>query len=80
MDEAQAAFARALQLDPDFVPAYVNYADLLRVTGHDQQAAELLAQGISKVPASAALHHALGLTEARMQQRMSHEPAAPAQD
>jgi len=68
-DEAQAAFSKALALDPEFVPAYVNSADLWRATGRDDQAAAVLEQGVSRVPGSAALHYALGLTRVRQHQQ-----------
>jgi Flp pilus assembly protein TadD len=65
---AQGLFMQAIQLDPDFVPAYVNGADLLRTLGRDQEAADLLQQGLQRVPMSATLHHALGLARVRLQQ------------
>ncbi len=67
-DDAQAQFAAAIRLDPEFVPAYVNAADALRAQGRDQEAAEMLQQGLQRVPASATLHHALGLAHIRLRQ------------
>ncbi len=67
-DDAQAQFAAAIRLDPEFVPAYVNAADVLRAQGRDQEAAEMLQQGLQRVPASATLHHALGLAHIRLRQ------------
>jgi predicted CXXCH cytochrome family protein len=67
-DEAQSLFAAALRLDPDFVPAYVNAADVLRAQGRDQEAADMLQQGLARVPMSATLHHALGLARIRLRQ------------
>jgi tetratricopeptide (TPR) repeat protein len=64
---AQSLFAQAIELDADFVPAYVNGADLLRAQGRDQEAVELLQQGLQRVPMSATLHHALGLARVRLQ-------------
>jgi predicted CXXCH cytochrome family protein len=68
-DEAQAAYSKALALDPEFVPGYANSADLWRGTGRDEQAAAVLEQGIARVPRSAALHYALGLTRVRQHQQ-----------
>jgi tetratricopeptide (TPR) repeat protein len=68
MEEAQAAFARALRLDPAFVPAYVNAADALRAMGRDAEAVATLEQGLEKAPDSAALHHSLGLAQVRLRQ------------
>jgi tetratricopeptide (TPR) repeat protein len=67
-DVAQRWFGEAIRMDPEFVPAYVNAADLLRTQGRDPEAAELLQQGLQRVPMSATLHHALGLARIRLQQ------------
>jgi Flp pilus assembly protein TadD len=67
-DEAHAQFTAAIQLDPEFVPAYVNAADVLRAQGRDQESADTLQQGLQRVPTSATLHHALGLARIRLQQ------------
>jgi Flp pilus assembly protein TadD len=66
--DAQAAIAeyrKALDIDPGFVPAYVNLSDLYRVRGADGEAEALLREGIARNPAAAALHHALGLALVR---------------
>jgi predicted CXXCH cytochrome family protein len=68
VDAAHAQFTAAIQLDPEFVPAYVNAADVLRAQGRDQQSADTLQQGLQHVPMSATLHHALGLARIRLQQ------------
>ncbi|MBK6349980.1 MAG: tetratricopeptide repeat protein [Proteobacteria bacterium] len=67
-DAAHAQFTAAIQLDPAFVPAYVNAADVLRAQGRNQESADMLQQGLQRVPTSAALHHALGLARIRLQQ------------
>jgi tetratricopeptide (TPR) repeat protein len=67
-DDAQAQFAAAIRLDREFVPAYVNAADALRAQGRDQEAADTLQQGLQRMPASATLHHALGLARVRLRQ------------
>jgi predicted CXXCH cytochrome family protein len=67
-DAAHAQFTAAIQLDPEFVPAYVNAADVLRAQGRDEESAETLQQGLQRVPMSATLHHALGLARIRVQQ------------
>ena len=66
---AREAFESAIALDPRFVPAYVNAADLLRSEGRDAEAAMLLQRGLGQVPRDAALHHALGLTQVRLGNR-----------
>ena len=67
-DAAQAQFTAAIRLDPEFVPAYVNAADVLRAQGRDQESADMLQQGLLRAPMSATLHHALGLARIRLQQ------------
>jgi tetratricopeptide (TPR) repeat protein len=67
-DAAQAQFAAAIRLDPEYVPAYVNAADVLRAQGRDQESADMLQQGLLQAPTSATLHHALGLALIRLRQ------------
>jgi tetratricopeptide (TPR) repeat protein len=64
-DLAQAAFASARALDPDFLPAYLNAADAYRTQGRESEAQRLLEEGLAKDPRSAPLHHSLGLSYAR---------------
>ena len=66
--DAQAAIAeyrKAIELDPAFVPAYVNLSDLYRARGAEGEAEALLREGIARAPDAAALHHALGLALVR---------------
>jgi predicted CXXCH cytochrome family protein len=61
--EAEAAFARALALDPTFAPAAVNLADLYRQAGRDPDGEAVLRRtlGTGSRPSLAIVHHALGL-------------------
>jgi predicted CXXCH cytochrome family protein len=59
--EAESAYRQALRLDPGFVPALVNLADLFRALTRDEEAEPLLRQAIAAAPNQAAAHHALGL-------------------
>jgi predicted CXXCH cytochrome family protein len=59
--EAEQAYRTALRLDPDFVPALANLADLERVRGGDQIGADLLRRAMQLEPGNAAVRHALGL-------------------
>lgn len=65
LERAEAAYRRALVLDPGFAPGYANLADLLNRTGRDGEAAEVLAAGLQRLPESAPLHHAVGLQQVR---------------
>jgi predicted CXXCH cytochrome family protein len=61
LDEAEAEYQAALRLDPRFVPAMVNLADLDRARGQDQRGAELLRQAMAIEPNNGDIRHALGL-------------------
>ena len=63
--EAEPEFRAAIALLPTYVPAWANFADMLRLEGRDRDAEALLREGLRHVPA-ASLHHALGLTLVRL--------------
>jgi Flp pilus assembly protein TadD len=65
LDDAEAEFAAATRLDRTYVPAYANAADAYRAGGLEQDALRWIESGLAAVPRSAALHHALGLAQAR---------------
>jgi Flp pilus assembly protein TadD len=70
--DAEAAYREALLLNPGWVPAYANLADLFRQTGRDAEVETLLREGLARQPKSAALFHSLGL----WQVRQKHLPVA----
>jgi tetratricopeptide (TPR) repeat protein len=61
LPEAEKEYRTALRLDPAFVPALVNLADLDRVRGMDQQGAELLRKAMEIEPDNADARYSLGL-------------------
>jgi tetratricopeptide (TPR) repeat protein len=63
--EAEAQYRTALRLDPRFVPALVNLADLDRQRGLDEDGADLLRKAIALEPDNAAARHSLGLALVR---------------
>ncbi len=73
-DEAEAQYQTALRLDPSFVPAMLNLADLDRTRGMDQEGAALLRKAIAIEPDNADVHYAFGLLLVRQ-----HDPAAMAE-
>lgn len=62
---AERAYREALRLDPDFVMAYMNLADLFRQVRRDNEGLSLLEQGLARLPEAADLHHSLGLLQVR---------------
>jgi len=59
--DAEAAYRTALRLDPMFVPALINLADVQRERGLDQQGAELLRRAMTIEPGNADVRHSLAL-------------------
>lgn len=62
---AEDAYARALELDPYFIGAYINLADLYRASMRDPMAETLLNKGLEALPEAAPLHFSLGLLKVR---------------
>lgn len=61
---AEQAFKEALRLQPQFVPAYINYADFLQQQNQASAAFALLEKGL-EITKDAAMHHAIGLWHIR---------------
>ena len=61
LTEAEAEARTALRLDPNFVPALVNLADLYRARGMDDEGSELLRRAMAIEPDNADVRYALGL-------------------
>jgi len=64
-DRAEWAYRKALTIDPRFVPAVVNLADLYRALGRDDEGAELLQNAVELTPESGEIWHAVGLLRVR---------------
>ncbi len=62
---AEASLLRALAIDPAFVPAAVNLADLYRALGRDDDGERVVREALSRAPRDPALLHALGLALVR---------------
>jgi Flp pilus assembly protein TadD len=66
---AETEYRAALALDPRFVPAWANLADLRRLQGREAEVEATLREGLKVVPDAAALHHSLGLSLVRQQRK-----------
>lgn len=66
-DKALQAFNTAIELNPVFVPAYINLADAYRAQGNEVKAEEILRRILKHTPDSALAYHALGLSLIRQQ-------------
>ena len=64
---AETELRAALALDPTFVPAYVNLADLYRAEQREPDVRRVLAEGLTTAPDDASLHYSLGLALVRAQ-------------
>ena len=58
---AENAYLRALEIEPGFVPALINLADIYRSTGRDPESRKLLTRALEIAPDSANVNHAYGL-------------------
>lgn len=64
--KAEEEMKAAVRLEPFFIPAYVNLADLYRARDRDFDGERILREGLKLAPKSAILHYALGLALVRM--------------
>ncbi len=62
---AEDAYRRALRIDRQFIPAYLNLADLYRQQGREDEARDTLDNALRLAPEAAAVHHAIGLQRVR---------------
>ncbi len=86
-DLAMDLFRRAIRLEPDCVPAYLDLAEALFKRKQFQEAEEVCRQGLAVAPNHARLHGNLGLLliqmgrrpegEAEIHQALKLDPASP---
>ena len=67
-EQAEAALRKALELQPHWIPALVNLADLYRATGRDIEGGAMLAQAAALQPPNSDAAYAYGLWFARQGQ------------
>jgi predicted CXXCH cytochrome family protein len=73
-EAAEAAYRTALRLQPSFIPAYINLADLYRQQGREDRVAQTLREALQVDSENAATHHALGLSLVRQQRLRDSVP------
>lgn len=67
VDQAQAAYEKAILIDPTYISAHVNLADVYRTRNLDQEGKRYLLSAIEQQPDAGAPYHALGLLYVRQQ-------------
>ncbi len=67
VNDSERFYRKAFELDPEFIPAYVNLADLYRQLDRDGAGEQVLLEGIIHVPSDPSLHYALGLLYIRQE-------------
>lgn len=65
IDQAQAAYKKAIAIDSSYISAYVNLADLYRARNLDSEGKRYLLAAINQQPDAGAPYHALGLLYVR---------------
>jgi predicted CXXCH cytochrome family protein len=73
--DAESEYRTALRLDPRFVPAMMNLADLDRMVGQDAQGEALLRRALAIEPDNADVTHSLGLLLVRQHNYAEALPA-----
>ncbi len=64
-ERAETAYLRAIRMQPRFIPAYVNLADLYREMGRDVDGERILRQALVQDPGAAEVRLSLGLLQVR---------------
>lgn len=72
--KAEQSFRQALKLQPDFIPAYINLADMYRSQQREDDAGKAIDEGLQVAPGNANLLHAKGLSLVRQNQQAEALP------
>ncbi len=75
LDSAEAAYRTAIRLQPMFIAAYINLADLYREQGREDRCVETLQEAIQRDPEAAEAFEAMGLSLVR--QKRLRDAIAP---
>ncbi len=63
--KAETAYLKAIELEPYFLPTYVNLADLYRMQRREADCLRIIRDGLKISPDTGVLHHILGLALVR---------------
>jgi predicted CXXCH cytochrome family protein len=66
-------YRRTLEIDPDYVPAYLNWGAALYAKGQFEEAIQLYRQGIGINPLNASLHYSLSVALERIDKKQEAE-------
>lgn len=66
---AESMLQDARSIEPLYIPAWINLADLYRLLGQDIKGKDILLQALKIAPDNAALHYTLGLTYIRLNEK-----------
>ena len=67
--QAIAHLQKAIEIEPIFMPAYINLADIYRQQGNEQKVAKVLADALIVNTESGEVHFALAMSQIRSQQK-----------
>jgi len=68
-EKAEAEYRAALKLEPHYVPAAINLADLMRDQQRDEEGEQVLKDTLLAEPGNADLLHSLGLLQIRLKRK-----------
>ncbi|WP_249199173.1 tetratricopeptide repeat protein [Photobacterium sp. GJ3] len=69
--KAISHFEAAMAVEPHFIPAYVNLADLYRAQGNEEASQQTLKEGLKRSPRSAPLNYAMAMSLIRAKDKKS---------
>ncbi|WP_232012675.1 tetratricopeptide repeat protein [Vibrio aphrogenes] len=69
LDEAEQHFKKSIEIEPIFIPAYVNLADVYRQKRQEQKAQDILVQALNIAPENASIYYAQAMSYVRNKQK-----------
>jgi tetratricopeptide (TPR) repeat protein len=72
-EDAISEYKRTLEIDPDYVPAYLNWGGALYAKGRYEEAIQLYRQAIDINPLNASLHYSLSVALDKIDRKQEAE-------